>query len=348
MTKRKEYYSWKVSWKVLMVFTLAVSLLLAGCGSSSQESPSAGHSPQKSTNMQDSASSSASSTGDVASSPTNSATENAAPTQPLAAPQESKSFGTSTSSGILHQTRADRKMIYQANLSVEVENYKKARTELENAVGRYQGYVLNSSDFENEYEKGGHLIVRVPQTGFASFLSELEKIATKIPGRSITGQDVTEEYVDLSSRLKARQVVETRLLQFMSEAKKTEDLLKISAELGRVQEEIEQIKGRMRYLDENIAYSTIELSLTEKKVTAKLGEVADPGTWHKAWLALNKSLLGILAFLNGLIVFVAGAFPILLFFTIFAIPVFVYIKRKRSTPPPRPTSSSNDTPPSNL
>ncbi|MGC5328218.1 DUF4349 domain-containing protein [Brevibacillus sp. SYSU BS000544] len=337
MTKRKHF----LSWHVLMLFTLAVSLLLSGCGSSSQNAPSGGESAQKFASRQDSASLSASNTSSVAPSPASS--ENEAPAEPMAAPTEAKAAGSPSTSGILQITRADRKMIYQANLSVEVENYTKARSELEVAVSRYHGYILNSSDFENEYEKGGQLNVRIPQTGFSSFLNELDKIATKIPGRSIVGQDVTEEYVDLSSRLKARQVVEARLLQFMSEAKKTEDLLKISSELGRVQEEIEQIKGRMRYLDENIAYSTIEMSLTEKKVTAKLDEVADSGTWNKAWLALNKSLLGILAFLNGLIVFVAGAFPLLLLFAIIAIPVVVYIKRKRRTPPPsQPTSSSND------
>lgn len=337
MTKRKYIFSWQV----LLMFTLTVSLVLSGCGSSKQVAPSAGESMQKSASKQESAYATSSNSNNDAASPA--AGENEAPAAPMAAPIESKAAGTPSSSGILQITRADRKMIYQANLSVEVENYRKARTELEVAVSRYHGYILNSSDFENEYEKGGQLSVRIPQTGFSSFLNELDKIATKIPGRSIVGQDVTEEYVDLSSRLKARQVVESRLLQFMSEAKKTEDLLKISTELGRVQEEIEQIKGRMRYLDENIAYSTIEMSLTEKKVTAKLDEVADSGTWNKAWLALNKSLLGILAFLNGLIVFVAGAFPILLLFAIIAIPVVVYIKRKRRTPPPsQPTSSSND------
>lgn len=234
-------------------------------------------------------------------------------------------------SGIGNPPVQDRKMIYQANLQLEVEKYKESRSKIEELVKRTHGYILSSSDFENENEKGGQLTVRIPQAGFHSFLNELEQYATKIPTRNIVGQDVTEEYVDLTSRLKALQVVEARLLSFMSEAKKTEDLLKISTELGNIQQEIERIKGRMRYLDENISYSTIELSMVEKKFTAKLHDVGDESTWNKAWIALNKSLLGILAFLNGLIVVIAAVLPILVLLAIIGIPGYLYWKRKKQS-----------------
>ncbi len=231
-------------------------------------------------------------------------------------------------------------MIYKANITAEVENFAKARSSLHSLVTRYQGYILSSSEYESEKEKGGNIVIRIPQSGFSSFLDDLDKLATKVPVRSIEGQDVTEEYVDLSSRLKARQAVEARLLQFMAEAKKTEDLLKISADLANVQMEIEQIKGRMRYLDENVTYSTISLMVVEKKVTAKLDDVTDTSTWEHAWLSFHQSLLAILSFLKWLIVFLAGAVPVLVFAGIAGIPLFLYWKRqrnKKTTPPPPPT-----------
>jgi hypothetical protein len=234
---------------------------------------------------------------------------------------------------------AARKMIYKADVKVEIENYAKARSAITSLVTRYQGYILSSSDYESENEKGGSMVVRIPQAGFSSFLDELDKLATKIPDRSIQGQDVTEEYVDLSSRLKARQAVEARLLQFMAEAKKTEDLLKISADLAKVQEEIEQIKGRMRYLDENVSYSTISIMLVEKKVTATIDDVTDASTWEQAWLTFHQSLLAILAFLKWLVVVIAGTIPVLLFLAVPGVPVFLYLRRKRKSKPTPPPAS---------
>ncbi len=322
----------------LVTTALLLSLVLTGCGSSEAPSMQSGAVESKSANQ----------TKAMHDQVTDSASTANAPASPQAA-ASGKSAGTVNSAntatgsyGTMGQLVQDRKMIYRANLQVEVEKYKEARNQIEALVSRFHGYILASSDFENEVEKGGQLSVRIPQSGFSSFLAELDKYATRIPSRSIVGQDVTEEYVDLSSRLKARQVVEARLLQFMAEAKKTEDLLKISSELGRVQEEIEQIKGRMRYLDENISYSTVELSIVEKKVTANLTEVADQGTWHKAWMALNKSLLVILAFFNGLIVVIAAVFPVLLLFAIILVPLYLYWRRKKRKQPIQSHVSPDD------
>jgi len=253
-------------------------------------------------------------------------------------PKSEAAAPAGASSGTL-PAASPRKMIYRANLQAEVENVNKARSQITSLAARFQGYILSSSDYETEKEKGANITVRIPQAGFTSFLDEMEKLATKVPVRSIEGQDVTEEYVDLSSRLKARQAVETRLLAFMAEAQKTEDLLKISNDLARVQEEIEQLKGRMRYLDEHVAYSTISLALIEKKVTAKLGDVTDASTWKTAWLSFHQSLLGILSFLKALIVFIAAAVPVLVFLCIPGLPLFFYYKRYRKkkqllAPPP--------------
>src|SRR5690606_38457488 len=108
----------------------------------------------------------------------------------------------------------------------------------------------------------GSFVIKVPASGFQSFLTGLEKLKKDEEfQRHVQGQDVTEEYVDLTSRLKAKQVVEARLLSFMEKATDTKDLLEFSNELARVQEEIERIKGRMRYIDENVSFSTVELRM---------------------------------------------------------------------------------------
>nr|WP_277603162.1 DUF4349 domain-containing protein [Brevibacillus sp. SYP-B805] len=232
-------------------------------------------------------------------------------------------------------------MIYRADVTMEVESLAQTRKQLDQLLVKYQGYVLSSSEQEGDGTRQGYLELRIPQGGFQAFMNELDRLAVRIPVRSVRGEDVTEEYVDLSSRLKAQQAVEARLLQFMGQAQKTEDLLKISADLAKVQEEIERIKGRMRYLDENVRYSTLSLTLLEKKATARLGEVADESTWKQAWLSMNRSALAVLHFLNGTIIVLAGALPILLLLAIVAIPIFLYLrKRHKPRPPAEPPTLS--------
>ncbi|MGD8192082.1 DUF4349 domain-containing protein [Brevibacillus ginsengisoli] len=313
-----KYQKWKM---IFLAIQLVLLLLLFGCSSARPTDHSASSYGGANSNSMNQTASMADKTAE-------------APALPQEQSEGSASNAnspntTNNQTGIGNPPMQDRKMIYQADLQMEVEKYKEARSNIEASVKRNHGYILSSSDYENENEKGGHLTVRIPQSGFHSFLNELDQYAIKIPSRNIVGQDVTEEYVDLTSRLKALQVVEARLLNFMSEAKKTEDLLKISTELGATQQEIEKIKGRMRYLDENISYSTVEMTIVEKKFTAKLNDVGGQGTWHKAWIALNQSLLGILAFLNGLIVVIAAILPILVLLAIVGIPGYLFWKKKK-------------------
>ncbi|BFT73330.1 DUF4349 domain-containing protein [Paenibacillus sp. P36] len=223
----------------------------------------------------------------------------------------------------------NRKLIYRANLVMPVDDYGKAQTAIRDLVTLSGAYILQFSENANTGERGGTYTIKVAANGFVSLLDGLEKISPSLQ-RNVQGQDVTEEYVDLSSRLKAKQLVETRLLGFMEKASKTDDLLAFSNELSKVQEAIEQIKGRMRYLDQNVAYSTIEIRMYQQ--TDKKPFLSDPSKLslneriEKAW---NSSLNVLVAVLQGILVFLAAAFPILVIALLIGIPIWVY-RRKRN------------------
>lgn len=223
----------------------------------------------------------------------------------------------------------NRKLIYRANLVMPVDDYGKAQTALRDLVTLSGAYILQFSENANTGERGGTYTIKVAASGFVSLLDGLEKISPSLQ-RNVQGQDVTEEYVDLSSRLKAKQLVETRLLGFMEKASKTDDLLAFSNELSKVQEAIEQIKGRMRYLDQNVAYSTIEIRMYQQ--TDKKPLLSDPSKLslneriQKAW---NSSLNVLVAVLQGILVFLAAAFPIIVIVLLIGTPIWVY-RRKRN------------------
>lgn len=109
----------------------------------------------------------------------------------------------------------NKKLIYRANLNMEVKDYASAQSDVRNMITLAGGYIIEFSENMSEYEKGGTFILKVPASGFASFLDNLEKIKNEKIQQSITGQDVSEEYVDLESRLKAKQLMENQYIEFM-------------------------------------------------------------------------------------------------------------------------------------
>jgi hypothetical protein len=225
----------------------------------------------------------------------------------------------------------DRKVIYRANLVMKVEEFKTAEEQLLNLIHLGGAYVLQFSDSRNTDEVGATYVIKVPSNGFSPFLEKLQNIKTLHREREVEGSDVTEEYVDLDARLKAKQVVESRLLTFMDKATKTDDLVRFSNELARVQEEIEQIKGRIRYLDQNVAFSTINLRLYQATGIEEIKEekVAEKQSFSdRISAALSGSTRVLRQFGEGVLVVLAALLPVLVVLAFVGIPTF-YIVRKR-------------------
>lgn len=222
-------------------------------------------------------------------------------------------------------------VIYQADLHLRVKKFEQTLQKIEEQVLKYGGYIAQSNVFkEGKEQVSGTITIRIPQTHFQAFLHDAEGQAAEVLQRNITGTDVTEEYVDLESRLKSKRVVEERLTSFMQSATKTEDLLKISDDLAAVQEEIEMIQGRMKFLENQTSLSTITITLYENKVIVPNLEDDDLNTWEKTKKQFMKSTNMLLAALSGFVVFVLGNIPILVIMAIIAIGLFLYIKKLRN------------------
>lgn len=152
----------------------------------------------------------------------------------------------------LERAEANRKVIYTADIGVETDDFEAFSNEIQKEITRIGGYVLESTLYNEQAEdlKSGHMTVRIPHEDFDSFIDLIEEGSTKVIDHYVSGEDVTEEFVDLESRLKSKEQVEERLLEFLAGAEETEDLLKISNDLAQVQEDMERIVGRMNYLQD--------------------------------------------------------------------------------------------------
>jgi hypothetical protein len=207
----------------------------------------------------------------------------------------------------------ERKVIHQAQLELKVKNLEKAQMKIENKAAEYGGYVVESNVYRKDEELvEGTITVRVPEAHFQDFLTDSEGEASEVVGRNVTGQDVTEQYVDLKARLKSKRAVEERLLAFMKDAEKTEDLLKISSDLAVVQEEIEQLTGQMKYLENQTSYSTVTITLSQDRIVVPGIDNKELNTWERTKKQLATSANLLLKAGSGIIVFIIGNLPLLI------------------------------------
>ena len=121
---------------------------------------------------------------------------------------------------------------------------------------------------------GGAVSIRVPAASLEDALSQMEGMAVEVESRTITSQDVTDQYVDYQSRLVSMKATEQRLLSFLDEAIDVEDALEVHKELAGLQAGIEEIQGRINFLEQTSAFSLIEvtLSLTPQIIQVDAGE----------------------------------------------------------------------------
>lgn len=225
---------------------------------------------------------------------------------------------------------SNRMVIYTANLSIQVNQYDETVDFIQQELQSNDGYIVNTNSYSVENEtREGTITLRIPQENFQSFLKTIESKSTKVLDESINGQDVTEEYVDLESRLKSKQVVEKRLLEFMEKAEKTEDLLKISNDLATVQEEIEQLKGRINYLDNQVSLATITIHIKESKVNVPGLENQELNTWDETKKQFMETLNFVIRAISSVFVFIVGSIPVIIVLGGILLVILFILKRKR-------------------
>lgn len=207
----------------------------------------------------------------------------------------------------------DRKLIKNADVSLEVDDYKAAAETLKNQVLSFGGYITNEfvQTTGPEGILNGHLQVRVPQDKFESFLAGMEGLG-KVTGRNIYARDVTEEYVDVQSRLKAYKTKEERLLDILRKSGQLSDILAVENELANTRAQIESLEGRLRYLDNRTDFSTIGINIKQTAASAqKVSAGGLQGVFGKAKEALIKTINNILLSIGKIIVYFSAALPYL-------------------------------------
>jgi len=161
----------------------------------------------------------------------------------------------------------ERMIVRNGEMSLVVEDVVAARDEVAQLALSFNGYVVSSRISGEEQEMRGYISIRVPDEQFESALAELRDLAVRVKTESTSSRDITEEYTDLKSRLKNAEATESQYLALLEEAE-VEETIRIYELLHRVRSEVEQIKGRMQYLERTSSMSLISVNL-EPETTAK-------------------------------------------------------------------------------
>ena len=154
-----------------------------------------------------------------------------------------------------------RIIIRTVDMGVEVDDVGVAIDDIGDLAKRMGGWVVSSN---RPLRHAGSVSIRVPAEMLDQAILDIRALSLRVQYESSDSRDVTDEYVDLSSRLKNTMATEEALLKLLERAEKVEDALAVQSELSRVQEEVERLQGRIKFLEQTSAFSLLTVSLSEE------------------------------------------------------------------------------------
>lgn len=210
------------------------------------------------------------------------------------------------------------KVIKTAHMTLETQDLDKTKQQISELNKKHQGTITNQTEGTGYNRIEVQYTIRIPSAKFDDWINDLSAFYNYFDQKNISANDVTEEYMDVSSRIKNKKALESRYLELLQKTQNINDILSIERELNVIREEIERQEGRLNYLKDRISQSTINLLVY--KSTPNLNSVKQSygnkilSSIKGGWNVLLNLILGVL--------YLWPLFLILIF-------VIIFIKRKR-------------------
>ena len=218
----------------------------------------------------------------------------------------------------------DRLIIQDTSLSLQVKDVSKTIGDILKTSQNLGGFLINSSLTRPEGASSGNISVRIPEDKRAEALQEFKKLAVKVVSESVYGNDVTDQYVDLESRLEVLNKTKLKYEEILGQAQKVTDIMSVQEQLTYIQSQIDNLKGQQKYYEQSAKLSKIVVHLSTDELALPY---APTNEWRPTVIFKNavRSLVGIFRSLGSLIIYLVVFIPII-------IPVILiirYIKRKQ-------------------
>lgn len=158
-----------------------------------------------------------------------------------------------------------KKIIKDGKLGIKVSKLKEAKINVDTLVRNMGGYYDKESLNNNDYSIDYNLIIRVPSNKLEILIDKIEKGEGEVSYKEIDARDVTEEFIDLETRLTNKHKYLAQYQELLKNAKSIKEILDIQEKIRGLEEEIESTTGRLKYLNDLVNYSTLELNISQKK-----------------------------------------------------------------------------------
>lgn len=218
------------------------------------------------------------------------------------------------------------KIIKKGRMNFEVKGLRHAKVQIDSILHEANGYYENEEYKAYGNRKTYMLKLRIPNAKFDSLVFALENGIGKLSSKNVSANDVTEEYVDLNIRLENNLSYLKQYKTILTKAKTIEEILKVQEKIRRIEEEIESKKGRIKFLDDKVNFSTLNVEISEFVV----GEISKvPGFGLQIVNAFKNGFQGFLNF----IIFMVNFWPFLIIVTLLIFarkPIVNKIRGKRT------------------
>jgi len=205
---------------------------------------------------------------------------------------------------------ANRLIIQDTSLSLVVKDVPGVISQIEVTAKGFGGYLVNSYLSKPETAASGNIVIRVPEGKRTEVLTALKKFAVKVVSESVSGTDVTDEYVDLQARLDILNKTKAKFEEISAKAFTVNDLLNVNRELINVQSQIDSIKGQQKYYEQSAKLSKITVYLSTDEISLPY---APTNEWRPAVILKSavRSLVGLFRSLGTLIIWLVVFSPII-------------------------------------
>lgn len=208
--------------------------------------------------------------------------------------KEEKAGNSNLTSKSNKSKKLERKLIRQGNMRFKVKNPNQTKFLIAHEIEKLDGYLGNESVYQNGAAKESHLDLHVPANKFNRLVEFIEKHADKIDDKTITIDDVSEEFVDLTARLRTKKEVLERFHSMLTRAKNIDEIIKLEEKIGEIQSDIESVEGRLQYIEQNVAFSSLSLVYyTETPVVVEDEPNRFTSAFSEGWESLVSFLVGI-------------------------------------------------------
>ena len=205
-------------------------------------------------------------------------------------------------------TPLEPKLIKTGTLEFETSNLGATYQLVRQAAQTNDAFLSNESS-SNQYDRiVQHLTIRVPARNFDKLVKAVSEGVKRFDTKSIEATDVTEEFVDAEARLKTKKQLEQRYQELLKRANKVSEILEIEEQIGELRAEIEAVEGRLRYLNNRVDYSTLDVQFYQKMPSLARNDRHFGRAFLKGWDNFVSLLFGLVANWSTILILVVTGY----------------------------------------